>query len=243
MADDQDKRAIAKDDPKAATDDSSSSDSDDGQQPGLPRWRPRLQLHHLEAPTPCASPELTAGGASASAKSAPSTSSKLSASSSPVKRAAGAVAGAVSTALRKAVTSQCCVNTGQVTSPEDVSPGSAPSPEELLQKSPDKSCLRVRTPSPEPVSPKHKVTFAGVSEASVDDDDDGSSTSEREPYQQRHPRDGAPSSSQPAQEMPWATVVPQVVIQTPSPAQSEEGSESSLKPEAEKKRPFLETDL
>ncbi|KAL1421767.1 hypothetical protein MTO96_022816 [Rhipicephalus appendiculatus] len=215
---------------------------------GLARLRRRLKLEHLETPTPCSSHDLAASATSAAAKVVPSSTSKQSASASPVKRAAGVVAGAVSTALRKAVTSQCCLKPDHPTSPEDVPPANAPSPEELLQKSPDKSCLRVRTPSPDPVSPKPKVSFTGVSEGSVDDDDDGSSTCEREPFQQRRPRDTARSSSQPAQVTTQATrEPPQVVIIPPSPAQSEEGSESSVKPETniegEKKRPFLETDL
>lgn len=246
MADDQEKRTIAKDAQNTASDDSTSTDSEDDKQQGLPRWRRRLQLRHLETPTSCPNTDLQTSATSTPTKVATSSTNQPSASSSPVKRAAGAVAGAVSTAFRKAVTSQCCAKTSGAASPEDASPVQDPSPEELLKKSTDKSCIRVRTPSPDAISRKPKVSFTGVSETSVEDAD-GSSTREREPYQQRRPRETPPSTSQPIQETTQASVQPQIVVDSPSPASSEESPESSVqadtKTEVEEKRPFLETDL
>lgn len=246
MADDQEKRTIAEGALSTDSDDSTSTDSDDDKEAGLPRWRRGLQLRHLETPTPSPSPDLPTSVTSAPTKVATSSASKPSASSSPVKRAAGAVAGAVSTAFRKAVTSQCCATPSGAVSPEDASPVQDPSRQELLQKSPDKSCIRVRTPSPDAALPKPKVSFTAVSEKSVEDAG-GSSTGEREPYQQRRPRHTPSSSSQPNQEMPQASAQPQIVVYSPSPASSEESPESSVEPETktevDKKRPFLETDL
>ncbi|KAH7939799.1 hypothetical protein HPB52_017486 [Rhipicephalus sanguineus] len=206
MADDQEKRTFAKAAPSAASDDSTSTDSEDDNQEGLPRWRRVLQLRHLELSS-CSNPDLPTSVTSTPTKEATSSTSKPSASSSPAKRAVGAVAGAVSTAFRNAVTSQCCAMSSGAVSPEEASPVQDPTPEEQLRKSPDKSCIRVRTPSPDAILPKTKVSFTGVSERSVDNDD-GSSTCEREPYQQRRPRDTPPSSTQPNQETPQASVQP-----------------------------------
>ncbi|KAL1421768.1 hypothetical protein MTO96_022817 [Rhipicephalus appendiculatus] len=226
MADDEKERDAHTCDPGTA--ETSSSSSGDEDEPGLPRWRRRrrrqrrLRKQQASTPSPAAGP-LTAETSTPTSLDLCS-SNPRSASLSPVKRVAGAVAGAVCTALRKAVTSHCCVDPADEASSNEASlVEHKPSPQELLQKTPEKSCLRRR--APDAISPCLKVRFTGVPEASTDEIE----SSEDEAHQRRLPRWPPPSSREHTQVIPQSRKEHHVVVHvhSPPPTLSEENTESS----------------
>ncbi|KAH7939960.1 hypothetical protein HPB52_019661 [Rhipicephalus sanguineus] len=217
MADDEKERDVLTCDPGTA--ETSTSDSDDENEPGLPRWRRRRRrqrrLRKLQASTPSPATEPSTTETSTPKSFDPSNSNPRSASLSPVKRVAAAVVGAVCTALRKAIMSQCCIKPADEASSNEPSPvHHKPTPEELLQKTPEKPCLRRRTP--DAISPILKVRFTGVPEVSTDEID-SSSTCEGEPDEQRLPQWPPRSSSQETREMPQSRKEHHVVVHVHPP--------------------------
>lgn len=227
MADDQQKRDVSVDDPEAVADKLIAIDLDADEQARLTQ-----KQEQRDAGTPGTSSNASTTDTLAAEDIVPQPRSR-SPSSSPVKRMADAVAGAVSTAWRKAVPRQCCAKPTDDTSSEESSQLYELSPEELLKKTPEKPCLRRKSPSPTSLVARLQVSFTGVSLGSADESGHGSTcegdTSERLPQ-------GKPQgSSQPTQEKQQAATEQEVVIQVhpPQPTMSEESPESSVKPETD----------
>ncbi|KAH6919975.1 hypothetical protein HPB50_029037 [Hyalomma asiaticum] len=231
MADDQQKRDVAVDDSEAVADKLISIDLDADEQARLLQEQPQR-----DAATPGTSSNASTTDTLAPEDIVPQPRVR-SPSSSPVKRMADAVAGAVSTAWRKAVPRQCCAKPTDDTSSEESSPmyEHELSPEELLKKTPEKPCLRRKSPSPTSLVARLKVSFTGVSLGSADESEHGS-TCEGGTSEQHLPQGTPPGSSQPAQEKRQAATEQEVVIQVHPPEAStpEESSESSVKPETDR---------
>lgn len=226
MADDEQSRNLPTEALGTANTESRAEGSDDDEQAGLSRRRRPRQQQQREPAAPSMIREVSMSEPSSPTTLTPGPENGRSSSTSPVRRFAGAVAEAVSTALRKAVTSPCCIKSADEASVEEASPKSESSPEALLKTSPEKPCLRRRSPSPNPdaIVPNLKVSFTGVPEEPVVpscDEPDCRWSCEDQHDEQPRQAHALPSSSQSMQDSTVDTNTLRVLVEVhPLPPQT-----------------------